>query len=163
MPMLSFKTRLTVHYRDQFTCQYCGILIHPLSENLSIDHANPDGGDEMENLATCCRTCNSAKGKMPAEEFRRKLNGLKPSPGANEPTQTLQEILVFVANSHSTTPKQIVAKSNRRHLVRLRAEVVRLARAEGYSLSEIGELLNKHHTTILHLLNKYGNLNEESK
>ena len=155
--MLSFRTRLAIHFRDQFTCQYCHRLLHPLSENLTIDHVVPEGGDEMENLVTCCHSCNVSKAGMTAEEFRRKINGLQPKPGTDG-RESLQDILAEVASRHQITPRVVVAKGNRKYLVAIRAEVAKLARKQGYSLPDIGRLLHRHHTSILYLLSKYGSL-----
>ncbi len=155
--MLSFRTRLTVHFRDQFTCQYCRRLIHPLSEDLTIDHVVPKDGQETDNLATCCRACNVAKGAMTGEEFRRKLNGLQPTRGTEGATP-LDDILESVAVEHRVKARLLVAKGNHPHMVRIRAKVARLARSQGYSLPAIAKLLNRHHTTVIHLLSKYGGL-----
>lgn len=54
------SVRETVYSRDGWTCCHCGSL-----ENLSIDHIHPvslGGGNEIENLQTLCRSCNSRKG-----------------------------------------------------------------------------------------------------
>lgn len=156
--VLSFRTRLSVHFRDQFTCQYCRRLIHPLSEDLTIDHVVADGDDELHNLVTCCRPCNVSKAGMSTEQFRLKLNGLQPTPGI-EGRSPLQDILAEVARQHGIKPRVLVAKGNHRHLVEIRAKVAIIARKQGYSLPAIGRLLgNRHHTTVLHLLSKYGNL-----
>lgn len=53
-------TRLAVLERDGHRCTKCGDV-----ENLQVDHKYPvalGGGDEIENLCTLCRPCNSSKG-----------------------------------------------------------------------------------------------------
>lgn len=50
----------SVMERDLYRCQNCGT-----HKDLTIDHICPrskGGGDEMENLQTLCRSCNSKKG-----------------------------------------------------------------------------------------------------
>lgn len=49
-----------VFKRDKYTCKHCGS-----QENLSIDHIKPvtkGGTDDIENLQTLCKRCNSKKG-----------------------------------------------------------------------------------------------------
>lgn len=52
--------------RDRRACRYCGI-----GDDLTIDHITPrlqGGGDEVENLAVACRSCNSRKGGRTPEQ-----------------------------------------------------------------------------------------------
>ncbi len=52
--------RLAVYARDGWKCLHC-----PSTDNLSLDHIYPyslGGSDEMDNLQTLCRPCNSRKG-----------------------------------------------------------------------------------------------------
>lgn len=63
---LGKRERFELFKRDQFTCNYCGK--KPPEVELTIDHKFPvslGGGDEDENLITCCRKCNSTKGNVP--------------------------------------------------------------------------------------------------
>lgn len=51
-------------------CWYCG------GEADTWDHIVPrslDGTDDVENLAPCCRSCNSRKGAKPLYKFRHYL------------------------------------------------------------------------------------------
>jgi hypothetical protein len=51
--------RAMVFAKDGLKCVFCGSI-----ENLTIDHIHPvkhGGGDELENLQTLCRSCNSRK------------------------------------------------------------------------------------------------------
>ena len=53
-------TREFIFKRDGYTCLHC-----KGTTDLSIDHIMPvvhGGGDELENLQTLCRVCNSKKG-----------------------------------------------------------------------------------------------------
>lgn len=61
---VSLSLRWAVLKRDKFTCVYCG-LVAGAGVQLSIDHVVPlcDGGtNDIENLATACRECNTGKG-----------------------------------------------------------------------------------------------------
>lgn len=62
------KLRAAVFERDGYACTYCGD-----TADLACDHILPvsrGGGNEMENLTTACRTCNSSKGAKTPEEWR---------------------------------------------------------------------------------------------
>ena len=55
-----------VSRRDGLACRYCGA-----DNDLTIDHLVPrslGGGDEPENLAVACRSCNARKGARTPEQ-----------------------------------------------------------------------------------------------
>ena len=57
------SVRFEVFKRDSFTCQYCGRKAPDVV--LEVDHINPvaNGGEnDILNLVTSCRDCNSGKG-----------------------------------------------------------------------------------------------------
>lgn len=59
---------LLIKYNEK--CAYCGKCV---KEEYHIDHKRPlsrGGGNEFENLALSCPTCNFKKGAMTSEEFR---------------------------------------------------------------------------------------------
>lgn len=65
-------SRKNIHYRDNFTCQYCGTK----TKNLTIDHIIPKsrgGDDSWENLVSSCKKCNNKKGSQTPEEANMKL------------------------------------------------------------------------------------------
>ncbi len=65
-------SRKNIHYRDNFTCQYCGTK----TKNLTIDHIIPKsrgGDDSWENLVSACKKCNNEKGNRTPEEASMKL------------------------------------------------------------------------------------------
>ena len=61
--------------RDKFYCQYCGMdglkdfdTYYPFE----VDHVKPEsygGTDTMDNLVSCCPTCNSLKGRKDFDSF----------------------------------------------------------------------------------------------
>ena len=57
---VSTSKALAVFARDAYMCQHCGT-----RDQLTVDHIKPvarGGGNELENLRTLCRPCNSSKG-----------------------------------------------------------------------------------------------------
>jgi len=56
------QQRLRVLARDGYTCAYCGYT----GDDMTVDHIQSikSGGDpiSLENMISCCRPCNSAKG-----------------------------------------------------------------------------------------------------
>lgn len=60
---VSKSLRFRVFHRDEFACQYCGRT--PPAVVLVVDHFIPvakGGGNEEDNLVTCCVDCNQGKG-----------------------------------------------------------------------------------------------------
>lgn len=58
------KVRFEVFKRDSFTCQYCGAKAPEVL--LEVDHIDPvaaGGGNDIINLITSCKACNSGKSK----------------------------------------------------------------------------------------------------
>ncbi len=65
------KIRKVLRESQHQQCFYCGISL--LEEEENIDHIIPrfsGGTDDIENLALCCKSCNSTKGVKTLEEFR---------------------------------------------------------------------------------------------
>lgn len=59
-PPIPEKTRRQVLERDGYRCTYCNW--RPgRSAGFSIDHVDPHGGNEPENLTAACRDCNNRK------------------------------------------------------------------------------------------------------
>jgi len=62
-------TRRWILARDNYQCQYCGMV--PPRNDLTLDHVVPrsQGGQHTwENLVACCRRCNSRKGGRSPQE-----------------------------------------------------------------------------------------------
>lgn len=62
----------------------------------------------------------------------------------------IEALVEVVANHTGYTPKQIRGPGRTRSLVDARHAVMRLARDEGFSLSEIGGALGRDHTSVHH-------------
>ena len=63
--------RLAIYLRDGLSCAYCN---HSVEEGarLSLDHITPYsawGSNDADNLITCCRRCNSARGNRSVRSF----------------------------------------------------------------------------------------------
>lgn len=62
-----------VRDRDGDTCRYCGQKVNWHDrrgpKGGTYDHVIPDGGNDIENVVVCCRSCNSAKGGRTPEEW----------------------------------------------------------------------------------------------
>lgn len=60
-------SKKNIFVRDRFKCQYCGIIMVPLT----IDHVIPTsrgGKNTFENCVTSCKPCNAKKGsRLPSE------------------------------------------------------------------------------------------------
>lgn len=57
-----------VFRRDQYRCVYCGS-----EQDLTVDHILPlsrGGNNQLDNLATACRCCNSSKNNKTPEEWQ---------------------------------------------------------------------------------------------
>lgn len=70
-PYVSQSVRRAVYLRDGFRCHYCGS-----DQRLTLDHKLPvsrGGGHTADNLVTCCKRCNSAKGTRDYSEFRSEM------------------------------------------------------------------------------------------
>jgi 5-methylcytosine-specific restriction endonuclease McrA len=71
----SKSIRERVFSRDKFSCRYCGANLERGTP--TIDHIVPrcqGGGDDLDNLATCCSTCNSSKGGRTPEQWSQRRN-----------------------------------------------------------------------------------------
>lgn len=151
----SFQKRLRIYWRDAFTCQYCHRPLHPLSEDLTLDHVEPKGGDDDTNLVTACRSCNSTKGArlmhpiLTREAFVSVLDTL-PRPVDVEP------LIKEVARLFGVDASAMISTRRDQLLVRARAHLAHELRERGLSLMDVARVLGrKDHGTIIHLLKTY--------
>jgi hypothetical protein len=71
------ERRLACYLRDGLACAYCGDSVEN-GVKLTLDHIIPHskgGTNAVENLATCCHKCNSARGNRSMESFAEKTAG----------------------------------------------------------------------------------------
>jgi 5-methylcytosine-specific restriction endonuclease McrA len=116
-PTYAKLTRKNVFIRDQYRCQYCGIVF--LSHELTFDHVVPrrDGGrTTWTNISTACKSCNHKKGhsrdhtpmnKPWLPSFREIYNQSKcynltiPDPVWNDFLQWPEELLTVDTQKHN--------------------------------------------------------------
>ena len=63
--------RRRIFHRDRSTCRYCGARL--AAGERTVDHVDPQGDTEDENLVTACTGCNAAKGPRTPEEAGMEL------------------------------------------------------------------------------------------
>lgn len=63
----NWRLRNRVFERDSFTCRYCGRADYERSW-LVLEHVDPKGAADEDNLVTACRPCNKLKGGRTPEE-----------------------------------------------------------------------------------------------
>jgi len=66
------STRKAIYERDGYACRYCGkdLSTVPASERV-LDHKDPQGGNDPDNLVTACKECNDRKEGKNAVDFLR--------------------------------------------------------------------------------------------
>lgn len=61
-----------------------------------------------------------------------------------------------IATSNGSSLSQIREQCRLKSIVQVRRRIVRAMRKQGYSLPQIGRVIDRHHTTVLHLLTQEG-------
>lgn len=64
----------------------------------------------------------------------------------------LHNLLHLAATACGVEVEDLKGRSHRRELVTVRRIFAKRAHSEGFSSPAIGRMINRHHTTILHLL-----------
>jgi chromosomal replication initiation ATPase DnaA len=70
------------------------------------------------------------------------------------PREKIHAAIDDIAQPHGYTVEDILGPSRLKRLVGVRRLCVLMLRDKGYSTPEIGRLMNRCHTTIIHALNK---------
>jgi hypothetical protein len=50
-----------VHERANFCCEYCQTCQQIIGQAMHVEHIDPNGGDDVDNLCLSCATCNLSK------------------------------------------------------------------------------------------------------
>lgn len=70
------------------------------------------------------------------------------------PRQKIHAAIAEIAQQHDYTLEEILGKSRLKRLVAVRRLCILMLRDRGHSTTEIGRLMNRCHTTVVHALNK---------
>lgn len=57
------ETVRRVHERAAFQCEYCQTGQRVTGQAMHVEHIKPGGGDDLDNLALACATCNLSKAR----------------------------------------------------------------------------------------------------
>lgn len=68
----------------------------------------------------------------------------------------IDRIALPITYRHDVTLEEIISHNRMPHLVRARWELIRELRNRGWSLTRIGNAINRDHTSVLHALQKMG-------
>jgi len=71
-----------------------------------------------------------------------------------------EKIILTMSTNFGYTPEDLKGKSRKAPLIRARAQIMKRLRAEGFMLSDIGNLFDRHHATIIHHLPKEQTVDE---
>jgi hypothetical protein len=66
------EKRLAIYLRDGLACCWCGATCE--QDTLTLDHCKPHsmgGSNDVVNLLTCCRRCNSSRGTRSLPTFAK--------------------------------------------------------------------------------------------
>jgi len=56
-------TKRLVHERAHFCCEYCQTCQDNIGQAMHVEHIDPAGGNDPDNLCLSCSSCNQSKGK----------------------------------------------------------------------------------------------------
>ena len=76
----------------------------------------------------------------------------KPQGPFNHLTDYERDVVASVASAFGQGAREIMSASRRRDVVAARAAIATILREAGYSLSRIGRVLKRDHTTVMHCL-----------
>lgn len=65
-------------------------------------------------------------------------------------------VVARIAAEYEIAVSTILGRSRSRELSEVRTEIAHALREEGLTLHEVGAAMNRHHTSVLYLLNKEG-------
>lgn len=105
----------------------------------------------LKMVECLCPDCQDRARKILAGNFLPDVLNVSPAL-AQDPT--MAEIITRVCEVHGYPVERVLARDNSQSMVSVRMEIIVEARRQNYSLPQIGAALNKHHTTVLHLLRK---------
>jgi len=120
-----------------------------MSGKNELDHIVVPMSVVMKLFSNVCSDCMSA--------IRRELS-INAIDIRKDQDRRLWNILESVAEEMKISTAQIIGGGNTPRLVEARQKVSVMARQFGYTYPRIGALLNKHHTTIIHLVKRHAQI-----
>ena len=66
----------------------------------------------------------------------------------------LRDVIARVADWHGITESELL-QSNEHHIIHVRGELMWILRRRQFSYPKIGQIMNRHHTTIIKALRKF--------
>ena len=70
--------------------------------------------------------------------------------------ESTQSRLQAIARKHYVTPERIVSREHNKYIHAARKEAAKKLSAQGLNSIQIGQVLNRHPTTVLNLLDRIG-------
>jgi 5-methylcytosine-specific restriction endonuclease McrA len=58
------ETVRRVHERAAYQCEYCQTGQRVTGQAMHVEHINPNGGDDLDNLCLSCASCNLSKARV---------------------------------------------------------------------------------------------------
>ena len=98
----------------------------------------------LNMVGGCCMNCQ--------EKIRQQIGRCQVQAKNGEVRPALMEIVKNVSLESHVAIDAVIARSNTPRAVEVRREIAIRARSAGYSLPQIGRVLQRHHTTILNLI-----------
>lgn len=119
------NTRKAIYQRDRYRCRYCDTdLSNVPASQIVLDHRDPHGGNDPENLVTACKACNDQKeGKTDVDYLRQKRK--------NAEAMKKTDLLARLAKARAAKkPKAKPAKAKRKAKAKPRKDAFGIADAE---------------------------------
>jgi chromosomal replication initiation ATPase DnaA len=90
-------------------------------------------------------------------ELTREINTIERNQGTRltDHATEHQDLIADVARRHGVTVAEVLSTDRRRILVWARQEAAYLLRGQDLSYPQIGELLHRDHTTVIHAVRSY--------
>lgn len=102
--------RQQVRDRDGDICRYCGRTVrwHDRKGELggTYDHVKPVGGNGLDNLVVCCRSCNSKKGGRTPEQAGMSLLAPKSNPKSSSESRFVQASTTTTTDLEDQDPRR---------------------------------------------------------
>lgn len=116
-------TKRFVYERAEYRCEYCQTSQRIIAQSMHVEHINPDGGDQPDNLCLSCSSCNLSKGSA-ITALDLQTNGQVPL--FNPRTQIWAEHFVWSENGRRVVG---LTATGRATIIRLKMNIKRVVDA----------------------------------